>query len=411
MAQSGFTPVSLYYSATAAAVPVNTNLANGELALNTADMKLYAKNSAGTVTLLASNSGASGSVTSVAASVPAFLSVAGSPITTSGTLAITLSGTALPVANGGTGLITTPANGALDIGNGTGFTRTTLTAGSGITITNASGGITIAASGGGTVSSVAGAGTVNGLTLTGTVTTTGNLTLGGTLASVANSALTNSSVTVTAGTGMSGGGAVALGSSVTLTNAGVTSLVAGTGITVSGATGAVTVSSSATSALTLISTTTASSSATVDIVLSGSYSQYLVVLNNLTLSSSGNDLRMQWASGGSFATISQFTTDVVLYNPGTGPDGFYGNNDGAMAKSIDGTSSYGLSGQIYIFNPSSTTNRKQFTHQLAYWANTGYVYAVNGGGDSKSTTAIYGLRFYISTGNIAAGTFKLYGIT
>lgn len=46
---------------------------------------------------------AAGTVTSVAASVPAFLSIAGSPITTSGTLAITLSGTALPIANGGTG--------------------------------------------------------------------------------------------------------------------------------------------------------------------------------------------------------------------------------------------------------------------------------------------------------------------
>jgi hypothetical protein len=44
-----------------------------------------------------------GSVTSVAMSVPAFLSVAGSPITSSGTLAVTLSGTALPTANGGTG--------------------------------------------------------------------------------------------------------------------------------------------------------------------------------------------------------------------------------------------------------------------------------------------------------------------
>lgn len=59
-----------------------------------------------------------------------------------------------------------------------------------------------------------------------------------------NAGLQNSSVTVTAGTGMSGGGAVSLGSSVTLTNAGVTSIVAGTGITISGATGAVTVNSS-----------------------------------------------------------------------------------------------------------------------------------------------------------------------
>jgi hypothetical protein len=78
----------------------------------------------------------------------------------------------LPVANGGTGLTTTPANGALDIGNGTGFTRATITAGSGISVTNGAGSITIASSGGsGTVTSVA---TGNGLS-GGTITTTGTL--------------------------------------------------------------------------------------------------------------------------------------------------------------------------------------------------------------------------------------------
>lgn len=44
----------------------------------------------------------SGTVTSVAMTVPTFLSIGGSPVTTTGTLALTLSGTALPVANGGT---------------------------------------------------------------------------------------------------------------------------------------------------------------------------------------------------------------------------------------------------------------------------------------------------------------------
>jgi hypothetical protein len=52
------------------------------------------------------NGKGAGTVTSVAASVPAFLSVTGSPITSSGTLAISYSGTALPVANGGTGATT-----------------------------------------------------------------------------------------------------------------------------------------------------------------------------------------------------------------------------------------------------------------------------------------------------------------
>ena len=58
---------------------------------------------------------------------------------------------------------------------------------------------------------------------------------------VGNNQLANSSVTVTAGSGLAGGGEVSLGGSVTLTNAGVTGVVAGTGIAVSGATGNVTI--------------------------------------------------------------------------------------------------------------------------------------------------------------------------
>lgn len=61
---------------------------------------------------------ATGTVTSVAATVPSLLSVSGSPITTSGTLAFTYSGTALPVANGGTGATSLTANNVL-LGNGT----------------------------------------------------------------------------------------------------------------------------------------------------------------------------------------------------------------------------------------------------------------------------------------------------
>ena len=88
-------------------------------------------------------SGGSGSVTSVALSGGTTgLTVTGSPITTSGT--ITLAGT-LAVANGGTGE-TSYTNGQLLIGNTTGntLTKATLTAGTGITITNGTGAITIA---------------------------------------------------------------------------------------------------------------------------------------------------------------------------------------------------------------------------------------------------------------------------
>jgi hypothetical protein len=54
-----------------------------------------------------------GTVTSVAATVPSFLSISGSPITTSGTLAFGLSGTALITTSGGTGLTSFTANGVV----------------------------------------------------------------------------------------------------------------------------------------------------------------------------------------------------------------------------------------------------------------------------------------------------------
>lgn len=57
-----------------------------------------------------------------------------------------ISGT-LPVANGGTNVATVPTNGQLLIGNGTGYTLASLTAGSNITITPGAGTISIAATG------------------------------------------------------------------------------------------------------------------------------------------------------------------------------------------------------------------------------------------------------------------------
>jgi len=57
MAATNFTPISLYYSTTAAAVPLAANLVAGELAINTVDGKLYYKSNAGVVTLLAGAGG------------------------------------------------------------------------------------------------------------------------------------------------------------------------------------------------------------------------------------------------------------------------------------------------------------------------------------------------------------------
>ena len=53
MAQTGFTPIQTYYSATSSAVPTAGNLLAGELALNTNDGRLFYKDSGGVVQKIA----------------------------------------------------------------------------------------------------------------------------------------------------------------------------------------------------------------------------------------------------------------------------------------------------------------------------------------------------------------------
>jgi hypothetical protein len=62
MAQAGYTPISLYYSTTTGLAPTAGQVTSGELAVNIRDGKLYYKDAASAVQLLASTAGASGDV-------------------------------------------------------------------------------------------------------------------------------------------------------------------------------------------------------------------------------------------------------------------------------------------------------------------------------------------------------------
>jgi hypothetical protein len=190
MAQAGFTPISLYFSTTASAVPTSGNLANGELGINIADMKLYAKNSAGTVTLLASSAGATGTVSSVSvASANGFNGTVSNPTTTPAiTLTTTVTGvlkgngTAISAAVSGTDYAPATSGTSILYGNGAGgFSNVTI--GSGISFA------------GGTLSST-GSG--------GTVTSVGQTFTGG-LISVAGSPVTGSGTLALTVAGTSGG--------------------------------------------------------------------------------------------------------------------------------------------------------------------------------------------------------------
>lgn len=62
MAQSGYTPIQLYYSATTTNVPLAANLIAGEIAINTADGKLFYKDSSSVVQVIATKASAISSV-------------------------------------------------------------------------------------------------------------------------------------------------------------------------------------------------------------------------------------------------------------------------------------------------------------------------------------------------------------
>ena len=177
----------------------NASLTNSSITINGSAISL-----GGTVSV--------GTVTSVGMTVPTGLTITGSPITTSGTLAITFTaGYSIPTTasqtnwdtaysdrlkwdGGSTGLVA--ATGRTSLGATTlGSNIFTITNPSAITFPRFNADNTVSAltaadfrtaigagTGSGTVTSVGGTGTVAGITLSGTVTSSGNLTLGGTFA-------------------------------------------------------------------------------------------------------------------------------------------------------------------------------------------------------------------------------------
>lgn len=116
--------------------------------------------------------------------------------------------------------------------------------------------------------------------------------------SIVNSKLANSNITITTGTGLSGGGTVALGGSLTLTADGILNIVGGTGVTVS----------------------TSSGNATVSIgqpVGTANSVTFQAVTSNSTVQAAGNITGGNLVTGGRVVATGNIVTSGHVVTPGT----------------------------------------------------------------------------------------------
>ena len=67
-------------------------------------------------------------------------------------------------------------------------------------------------------------------------------------------------------------------------------------------------------------------------------------------------------------------------------------------------------GTIYIFNANNSGEYTFITNEMVCRDNNGHLFGNQGGGVFTSASTVNGIQFLMAIGNIASGTFTLYGL-
>ena len=175
-------------------------------------------------------------------------------------------------------------------------------------------------------------------------------------------------------------------------------------------------------AMTLLSTQTASSSSTItfDSNIDSTYKEYIIKYIDIHPSAGDNHFTVNFRDGGSSYDATKTSTMFRAYHREDGTNqalSYVAGGDLAQAtgvqqlgQSVDAANDSTISGELYLFDPSSTTFVKHFiarSQEVTYEATSQEFYV---SGYCNVTAAIDGVQFAMSSGNIDAGTFKLYGV-
>lgn len=163
---------------------------------------------------------------------------------------------------------------------------------------------------------------------------------------------------------------------------------------------------------------TASNSASLDFtscINTASYDDFVVRIISVIPVASGPDFlyRVSTNGGSSYDTSSNYFYGIN-YVPNTGVAGtIQGSTQTAITlfTAIDNTTANGgISGQFNIFGPGISTARKNNTWHVAISQQASNFYTGTGAGTWITSTAINAFRFVFSSGNVASGNIRCYGI-
>jgi hypothetical protein len=176
--------------------------------------------------------------------------------------------------------------------------------------------------------------------------------------------------------------------------------------------------------LNLISTQTASSSATIDFTsgIDSTYKEYIFKFIDIHPATDGAFFTFQ-SDTGTNTNYNQTITSTVFqarhdegdsdtslaYN--TGNDLAQSTSFHKLSNTIGNDNDQSMSGFCHIFNPSSSTFVKHFISNIQHSQDANFSFNVYTAGYFNTTTAITRFQFKMSSGNIDSGTIKLYGVT
>ena len=164
-----------------------------------------------------------------------------------------------------------------------------------------------------------------------------------------------------------------------------------------------------------LATATASTSASVTLTgMDSTYQNYMIEFDNVVNATDDVQLRLRFIQGGSTVTGSVYESQTQRF--GIAENNVFLNREENTAymhcsAGTDANNDPQMNGRMFIYNAPTTDAHTCFVSTISHQHRDNHDHQMNlAHGEIENNTASTGIVFYFSSGNINAGTFRLYGI-